>query len=407
MNFEDKNQRDKRLSQLLSVTDRNTTEPDKEFLNKLQEKTMAEFMTSNAKEMKKPKTTFPLWRIIMESKISKYAAAVIVIAAIFLSYFISPTGKAYAFGQTLDALKDVKTVHLWARDWHNVEFEMWIQLNPKTGMPDYCRQYNPNSDYLAISRPDTSYQYNEKANQVQINSGRLFSIDVAPAYIFEQLVKYSKMKDSGIEVEISNEYDSELGKDVILAMAKTPMVSWKITIDAKTKLPISFHSLNDEIKSMGSIFKDVDKIEYNVELPKGIFDFEIPEDAKIIDHDLNNKILNDPQYGISTEGLTEQQAAEKIVTMYWNALIEKKYEDAKKVSPVWAKAKESDLLEELVEVGDIYIEPGCGIGKLIPCKLRYSDGSLKLWKIIIKKRNIDGNQSCVIDGFYDSPKEIE
>ena len=348
-----------------------------------------------------------LWRIIMESKISKYAAAVIVIAAIFLSYYISPTEKVYAFGQTIDAFKDVKTVHLLARDWHNVKFEMWIQLNPKTGMPDYCRKYNPTSDNLAISRPDKSYQYNKRANQVQINSGKLFSIGVAPAYIFEQLVKYSKMKDSGIEVEISNEYDSELGKDVVLAIAKTPMESWKITIDAKTKLPISFHSLNDKIKSMGTIFKDVDKIEYNVELPKGIFDFEMPENARIIDHDLNGKILNDPQYGISTEGLTEQQAAEKIVTMFWNALIDKNYEDAKKVSPVWAKAKESDLLEELVEVGDIYIEAGCGIGKLIPCKLRYSDGSLKLWKIIIKKRNIDGNPSCVIDGFYDSPKEIE
>ena len=84
MNFEDKNQKDKRLSQLLSVTDRNTTEPDKEFLNKLQEKTMAEFMTSNAKEMKNPKTTFPLWSIIMKSNIAKIAAAIVIIAAVLI-----------------------------------------------------------------------------------------------------------------------------------------------------------------------------------------------------------------------------------------------------------------------------------------------------------------------------------
>ncbi len=348
-----------------------------------------------------------LWRIIMKSNLSKVAAVFIIITAIFLSYYFKPIEKTYAFEQTLDAFKDVKTVHLWGRNWHNMKFEMWIQLNPETGLPDYCRLYNQASDYLAISRPDKSYQYNENANQVQINSGRLFNIDIAPAYLFEQLVKYSKMKDSGIEIEISNEYDSETGKDIILAKTKTPTESWEISIDAQTKLPISFHSLHDEVKSIGTIFKDVDKIEYNVELPEDIFNFEIPEDAKIIDHDLNNKLLNDPQYGISTRGLTEQQAAEQIVTTYWNALIKKDYETAKKVSPVWSKVADADLLEELVEVGELYIEPGCGIGKLIPCKLKYSDGSMKLWKIVIKKRMIDGNPSCILAGYYDSPKDIK
>ena len=48
MNFKDDKQKNKRLSKLLSAVEINTTEPDKGFLNKLQEKSTAEFMTSCA-----------------------------------------------------------------------------------------------------------------------------------------------------------------------------------------------------------------------------------------------------------------------------------------------------------------------------------------------------------------------
>ena len=162
-----------------------------------------------------------------------------------------------------------------------------------------------------------------------------------------------------------------------------------------------------ENKHLGAIFKDIERIEFNVDLPEQIFDFEIPEGASIIDHDHNQKILNDPQYGISTEGMTEQQAAETIATMYWNALIEMDKTTARIVAPVSPHMADSSLLAELVEVGRLYIQPGCGIGKLIPCRIRYKDGSIKEWKLIIKTRNIDGHPSCVIAGFYASPVAIE
>ena len=68
---------------------------------------------------------------------------------------------------------------------------------------------------------------------------------------------------------------------------------------------------------------------------------------------------------------------------------------------------DSSLLEELIEVGRLYIQPGLGIGKLIPCRIKYKDGSLKEWKLIIKQRNIDGRPSCVIAGSYASPVVIE
>lgn len=346
-----------------------------------------------------------LWRIIMKSPIIKLSTAVVVIACIalvipFTERIVTP---AYSFEQTLQAMQDLRTMYMVCKDWNDDEFEIWIKLDPNTGKPEYCRAYWPKSKVLNISRPDTSYQYNERGNQVQINSGKLYQMDLAPAKVFEQLQQASR--ENPDSVVIFHEYDGRSDKSVIVVIWRGPTQSFKIYIDPDTKLPVRMQGL--ESNQLGSVIKDIKNIEFNVNLPEDIFDFEIPEGASIIDHDRNNKLLNDPQNGISTEGMTEQQAAETIATMYWNALIETDETTARKVAPVSSLMADGSLFAELVEVGSLYIQPGCGIGKLIPCRIRYKDGSLKEWKLIIKTRTIDGLPSCVIAGFYNSPVEIE
>jgi hypothetical protein len=289
------------------------------------------------------------------------------------------------------------------KDWNDREFQMWIELDPETGIPEYCRAYWPQIKVLNISRPDTSYQYSENANQVQINSGKLYSIDVAPAKVFELIIQSSR--EDPDSMVIFHERDRQSNKNFIVVITRGDKDSYKIYIDPETKLPVRMQGLKND--RLGTVIKDIEQIEFNIELPEDIFNFEIPEGASIIDHDYNSKLLNNPQNGISTEGMTEQQAAETIATMYWNALIETDKATAQTVAPVSPYMVDSSLLAELVEVGRLYIQPGCGIGKLIPCKIRYADGSLKECKLIIKERNIDGHPSCVIAGFYGSTVEIE
>jgi hypothetical protein len=358
------------------------------------------------KQKQKAGATPPvLWRIIMKSPIAKLSTAAVAVLCIALSVvFMKKTvAPAYSFEQTLQAMQDLRTMYMVCTDWSDDEFEMWIELDPNTGIPEYCRSYWPKSKVLNISRPDTSYQYNESGNQVQINSGKLYHIDLAPAKAFEHLLQASR--ENPDSVVIFHEYDGLSNKSLIVVIWRGPTQSFRIYIDPDTKLPVRMQGL--ESNQLGSVIKDIKNIEFNVNLPEDIFDFEIPEGASIIDHDRNNKLLNDPQNGISTEGMTEQQAAETIATIYWNAIIEMDETTARKVAPLSAKMNGGSLLEELVEVGKLYIQPGCGIGKLIPCRIRYKDGSLKEWKLVIKTRNIDGHPSCVIAGFYASPVEIE
>lgn len=345
----------------------------------------------------------------MKSRVTKLtAAAVIIIAAgLFLTVMEKATTPAYALEQTLEAMQDVRTLHMFGRDWGNLEFEMWIKLNPETGIADYCYMYHPQIKCLAISTPKLSYQYNERANRVLVNSGKLFNINVAPARLFEELLQSSQMENSNIDIKIYHEPDPETGKSLIVVISESPNETWKGFVDPETKLPVRLYCLKNN-NQLGSIFKDIDRIEYNVDLPEKIFEFEIPDGAKIVDMDKEREILSDPQYGISTEGLTEQQAAEEIVTQYWDAMINMDLTAAQKLYPSLDMNKARDSMPiEHVENGKLYIEPGCGIGKVIPCIIRYEDGSLKEWKLIIKQRNIDGLPSCVIAGFYNSPVEIE
>lgn len=346
-----------------------------------------------------------IWRTIMKSPITKLSTAAVIIVCIALTIpFMEKTvAPAYSVEQTLQAMQDLRTMYMVCRDWNNEEFEMWIELDPDTGIPEYCRAYWPKKQLLNISRPDTSYQYSERGNQVHINSGKLYYMDMAPARIVEQLLQVSREEPDS--VVIFHEHDQQSDKSLIVVLTRGSKQSYKFYIDPETKLPVRIKGLKDN--QLGAVIRDVERIEFNVDLPEGIFDFEIPEGASIVDLDRNFRLLNDPQYGISTEGMTEQQAAENIATEYWSALINMDESTARTVAPVSPQMADGSLLAELVEVGRLYIQPGCGIGKLIPCRIRYKDGSLMEWKLIIRTRNIDGCPSCVIVGCYGSPVRIE
>jgi hypothetical protein len=357
------------------------------------------------KKQKIGANTPDIWRIIMKSPITKLSTAAVIIVCIALAIplmekIVTP---ADSVEQTLEAMQDLRTMYMVCKDWGGNEFEMWIELNPDTGIPEFCRSYWPKSKVLNISRPDTSYQFSERANQVQINSGKLYHMDLAPAKVFEQLLLASQQDPDS--VVIFHEYDQQSVKSLIVVIWRGYKQSYKIHIDPETKLPVRMQGL--ENNQLGAVIKDIEQIEFNIDLPEDIFDFEIPEGASIIDHDRNFELLNDPQYGISTEGMTEQQAAENIATEYWSALINMDESTARIVAPVSPQMADGSLLAELVEVGRLYIQPGCGIGKLIPCRIRYKDGSLMEWKLIIRTRNIDGFPSCVIVGSYASPVKIE
>ena len=362
----------------------------------------AKILDSCFTELNTPKSSTPaqspnIWRIIMKTKITKLTAAAIIIIAGFLSLtlFDKTVPQAYAIEQTLEAIQNLHSIHLLGRDWGNSEFEMWMELNPETGVPDYTQANYYNKGIIDITRPDKSYQYNVKANRLLINSGKLYHIGIAPAKIFEMLLRMAETENPDVKINMYHEFDAELNKNLIVVLFDHSDESRKIFIDPDTKLPVRILGLKGA--KLGAVFKDIDHIEFNVDLPEGIFDFETTDDMKVVDMDTIMKLINDPQNGLIFEGLTEQEAAEQIAADFLNAAITQDTKTANQLAPAGTMNAFKNI-NEIVEIGKLYIQPGVGIGKVIPCKLRFTDGSVKQVKLIIRFRNIEGQSSCVIPG---------
>ncbi|RKY23343.1 MAG: hypothetical protein DRP62_06085, partial [Planctomycetota bacterium] len=362
---------------------------------------------------------FFIWRTIMETKIAKLAAAAVIIIAVLIGLHYSGDSidiavPAYGIEQTVKALGAIKTVHMFCRDWNGTEFEMWMQLD-KDGYPQYCRSYWPAYQVTDISTPDKSYQYNKKLQRVIVNTGKLYNFDFSFYRMFENLLAAAKQYPEKVTIHRQSNND----KALIVITADMGHTAWKLFINPESKLPASVYCLKSN--QPGSFIKDVHEIYYDEPLPSGIFEFEIPEGVRVRNADDRGKLLNDPNYGWVYEDLTKQQAAEEIASKYWQAVIDSDLGQMKKYYPDTgtnanytmeefnAEYKEcfGDFVEELVEVGGLYVEHNCGLGKLLPCILKLENGNLVECKIIIKFRKIDGVQSCVIAGFYGSPVKVK
>jgi hypothetical protein len=339
-------------------------------------------------------------RIFMKTSVKVAAAAIVLIAALLsLILFDKIVTPAYAIEQTVEAMKHLETMHFFGRNWDNHEYEMWFKLDPKTGTPHYVYANYYTIGRIDITRPDKSYQYNAKANRVLINSGKLYHIGAAPAKIFEYMLQVSKTNGS-CKVNIYHEQDAETKKTLIVMVYDDAREAFKAYIDPDTKLPVRMVGLKNE--SLGKIFKDIERVEYNVKLPEGIFDFHVTDDMEVVDMDDIMQKIDDPQNGISGEGLTEQEAAEKLVTDYWNALIANDTETTRRLSPAGMKPVNTDSskIVSLEKVGKLYIQNGCGIGKVVPCQLRFTDGSLKEIKLVIRSHIHNNQPSYIIAGSW-------
>jgi hypothetical protein len=77
--------KEKRLSLLFSAVDSQTAAPDREFLDMLRERSTAEFSVSS-KTPEKAAIPISLWRIIIKSRVTRLAAAAMIVVAVLVSF---------------------------------------------------------------------------------------------------------------------------------------------------------------------------------------------------------------------------------------------------------------------------------------------------------------------------------
>jgi len=353
------------------------------------------------------------WRLIMNKPITKITtvAAVLVIiasAVIILDHVAKP---AYAIQQTIEALRSIRTVHILARGWDNEPMDVWMKINPETGKPDHTYlktslMYNGKTfEYIIISTPTVSYKFNVTENVVKILDGQLLQTSLEFDRIFESVAENLGENES---VEIYRGKSPKSCDDVVVLLLQSQDKITKLFIDPDTKLPINIETFGPRAQND---LKRTEEIAYNKPIPSGLFDFEIPQNAKVINiTDIEQK-LDKPDAGIPVDNLTKKEASTLVAKEYWLALINKDWEQVERLRPIhsaqeWSEIKKGNPPIELLEVGQPHWQKGCG-EPVTPCTIKYEDGRILEIKTYPRFREINGEQTCVIGGIYGQAKELK
>jgi outer membrane lipoprotein-sorting protein len=224
-----------------------------------------------------------IWRIIMNSKITKLATVAVVILAVVVgvSLIDKSATPAYAIEQTIEAMRSISSVRAYCTDWDGSKGESWIQVDPETGQEEY--HYSDQGNLLIVATPQKTYYYHKDKNLVRIRNEYVPASEVRISRLFEDLADWVQ-KLSG-KLDIQTEFDRDLQKKIIRIHVYTPSqgdIGEKeliINVDPVTKLPINCEAIKT---APGQGVKSIDRLEYNVPIPQGLFDFEIPEGAEVV-----------------------------------------------------------------------------------------------------------------------------
>jgi outer membrane lipoprotein-sorting protein len=230
---------------------------------------------------KKQPAEIKIWSNIMKSNITKFAAAAIIIIVVVLSIGLwdKSIPAAYAVEQTIEAMRNVTTVHCYITTFTGERMEMWSKINQETGENEYFYIDSPETEITAT--PDETYMYNKGKNVViHLKGAGHVKSDVRLGRFIEDMVSMAQSVNGKIQI---NPRDVDGEKPVILLVIETDKMTIESVIDSETKLPISMVFKPKGEPQPGQIGKSINEMSYNEPLPEGIFDFEIPEGAQIIE----------------------------------------------------------------------------------------------------------------------------
>jgi outer membrane lipoprotein-sorting protein len=221
-----------------------------------------------------------IWRIIMNSKFTKpIAAAIIIIAAILsLTFFDKVVAPAYAVEKTVEALRGVQNLRI-KMTMNEKTVELLMLINQQTGLADRIRMDDRDTGNVTITIPDQTYMYSKQKNEVTLIAQKILVNDLNFKDVINSLIEQTHAADG--QLKITKRLDSLAGQDVIAVtiIRKDNSVAGEFLIEPKSNLPIYIgtEASKGQLNYMGPI-------EYNVQIAKDAFEFNIPKGAKVTDN---------------------------------------------------------------------------------------------------------------------------
>ncbi|MBN1975166.1 MAG: tetratricopeptide repeat protein [Sedimentisphaerales bacterium] len=256
-----------------------------------------ETLTSRAKDTNVSKRPYNIRNIIMKSPITKLASAAVILFIVGLSITVFSwlTAPAWAFGQTIKAIKDTNNVVIRGTinsDSNSIPFTFWVKFSDDAHKTfDTCFDCE---EEKVVTNGYKAWVLKKKENRVNIFD------DVRTCD--------GMMRDMGLWYKLSEEYpwisgtilssikhiadnwdetygvDEQTGRDSVFVTCrfKKLSVSLWFVCDIKTKLITEGKFWNWRQTDTQEIPKyHAASFTYNEKIDEGLFDFQIPEGALI------------------------------------------------------------------------------------------------------------------------------
>lgn len=268
-----------------------------------------------------PLSAIPMWQAIARSRITHIAAAVVIVMLLGTGYLVfSRDGAkpAWTVEQTIEALKTTSSIHMSgiARLPTNPpttqECELWatpVKDGSRGG--DLRFKLKDGAFALAKESENVTYRYEPSSNTVQVMDGVLECI-----WLEGDALRL--MRDRMDTWQETYAKDPETGRDCVIvtcsvklgsfqASGQTGMFpsaqyvgwsvsggsekpggdpgnarSWWMQFDLETKLPVRGKQWSND-RWEGTPDLDVTRMNYNPELPEGIFELKAPQGAMVVD----------------------------------------------------------------------------------------------------------------------------
>ncbi len=239
----------------------------------------------------KPATIQPnVWRIIMKSRITKLATASAVILLILfgISILDRAATPAWAVEQTIEAFEEIHTViitGMFPYGSESIPFKSWIKLDDENN--NLFMRYESEKEVVVV-RGNVCYSYMPESKRVTIVDGKAIHnlkfwykvLELSPWITCKTLPVLKLFADDWQE---TYEKDGQTGRDrVVVTCSYKPLrASFWFEFDLESKLLVQGKHWRN-IHRQGPPTFYATTFVYNEDIPDEVFEFEIPEGAKVV-----------------------------------------------------------------------------------------------------------------------------
>ncbi len=222
-----------------------------------------------------------IWSFIMNKRITKFAAAAVIIVAVGLLFTVmeKTTTPAYAIEQTVEALENIRFLHYVKHDDSGqVEDERWIEIGSNGRQVRYRQDTPP--DFLAVEDGETTAEYHKDKKTVVLYSNE----DKQYQWIGPIGAALENLRLKGRIIDDNVNYNGKIVYKILW-----PALNTECLIDPDTKLPLI---IGDK------------KMSYE-QPPAYIFEIEIPQDFAVIDRRPGAELTEEPEWLTAGEDADE------------------------------------------------------------------------------------------------------